>query len=131
MSIIKELGRFVTARYFSFGRPSVPRGARAMSDTPQPPPTFPLLAIGWQYLGVLLGIFAQPIIVQRKKGGPSDIRFDFASIGYLVASIVVAIVIFPGIYRPMPPATHPRFVQFCILFGAGIGWQAIFDSVVK
>lgn len=124
MSIFKNYFRF--GRHKPSGR-AVGVGSRATTLGGH----HPLLHISLQFVAIVMGIFAQPVVVQARHGGATAIDFSFAKSGWIVASLVIAIVVFPGAYRPQNPSPQPRFVQFCVLFGAGIGWQAIFDTVVK
>lgn len=118
--------------YFRFGRPRLTGRARALSAAATPlQGSHPLLPIKGQFLAIALGIFAQPLAAQLRRGSDPTIDFSFASFGWLVGSVVLAIIVFPAAYRPQAPSPQPGWVQFCVLFGAGVGWQATFDTVVQ
>jgi len=121
-------------RYFTFGR--APRnqfaGIAARAPTVETPPgEFPLLGVAAQFVAIAAGIFAQPLAAQARHNGGDTINFHFLTTGWFVASLVLAIIVFPGAYRPQAPSSQPRLVQFCVLFAAGIGWQATFDSLIR
>ena len=122
----------IVRNYFRFGRPRSTGRATALSGslTPQPG-SHPLLPVMLQFAAIVFGVFAQPLAAQVRHGNASAVDFGFVTTGWFIISLFIAVIVFPGAYRPQSPSPQPRFVQFCVLFGAGIGWQAIFDTIVK
>lgn len=114
--------------YFRFGRRPPQRDLQ--SDTEFQIEGHPLLMIWLQYIALFLGILAQPIIVQLKTNELNGINFEYISWHWAIISLILACLIFPGVYRPQNPSPHPRLVQFCILFAAGMGWQAMVNSLI-
>jgi|GEM_PF-3205484 len=114
--------------YFSFGRSGNGGSGRAEAMGGSQPTQYRLLNVYVQYLAVAAGVALQPLISQMLKGATIDLTY--LTSGILFGSLAIAMVIFPGAYRPSV-ATTPRFVQFCVLFGVGIGWQAIVQSMLQ
>lgn len=114
--------------YFTFGRGGQRSAGRAEAMSASASSREYKL-LGWfgQYIAVALGVALQPLISQMLKELPLDLGY-LTSIR-LIASLAIAMLIFPGAYRPAA-ATTPRFVQFCVLFGGGVGWQAIVQSML-
>jgi hypothetical protein len=81
-----------------------------------------------QYLGLLLGIAVQPYfqryMATNHWGGP-EIG------GWFAASLVIAIMAFPGIYKATLDAGKPLFVQLCVIFTSGTGWQTLVSTALK
>jgi hypothetical protein len=120
----------LTERYFQFGR-----RAAAASDpsvlTPAPTPTptpgtYPLLSIVAQYGALALGVFVEPLLHHLRKGG-GELTWQWS---HVLLSLAVAMLLIPGAYRPQSPSPQPRFLQFCVLFAAGVGWRATFDRLI-
>lgn len=76
-----------------------------------------------QYVAVALGVLVQPFYdaMRASAGKPS------ATLTWQVAifSLIVAAMIFPAIYRAAWNTQQPRFVQYCSIFAAGVGWQSL------
>ena len=83
-----------------------------------------------QYLALLAGIFVQPLFQQYMAGkGPT---WDAMHLGsWLFASLVIAVMAFPGIYKASFDPEKPVFVQLCVIFTAGTGWQTLVSGALK
>jgi hypothetical protein len=79
-----------------------------------------------QYLALLLGIMVQPYLQQYINTKHWHIEGIW---GWMIASVFIAIMAFPAIYKSALDPTKPIFVQFCVIFTAGMGWQTIVNVV--
>lgn len=83
-----------------------------------------------QWLTLLAGIIIQPYLESYKATGSWDFQIaDFW--GWLLFSVIVAFIIFPSIYKKAFDPEKPLAVLLAPIFTAGIGWEAIFGTVVK
>lgn len=106
-------------RYFDLT--SRDRQPRARSDAPKHAPWMP------QYLALLLGILVQPFFAEFQSTG----NWSFAGFGgWVFGSVIIAICIFPSVYRSALDPDRPIFVQFCLIFVAGMGWQSLFQTAL-
>jgi len=80
---------------------------------------------GLQYIAVLLGIIVQPYLAAYQSTGNWNIQGIW---GQVLASVIIGFVIFPSVYKNTIDPTNPPFVQFCLLFVAGMGWQNLLDG---
>ena len=89
-------------------------------NIPERPPVLP------QYLALAAGVATEPFVHQFTQ----DRTFDIAgAIGiHLLFGLIVAIVVFPGVYRNAFDPERPIFVQLCAIFASGIVWQSLFQS---
>ena len=113
-------------RYFDLASETRPGGARAIAtDGAKPAPWLP------QYVALLVGILVQPPFEQFRNTMPH--HWDLASItwGWVAFALIVAVVIFPGIYKSAFDPTKPLFLQLCAVFTAGLGWQALLETGIK
>lgn len=81
-----------------------------------------------QYIALVLGIFIQPYFDQYRATNQWNVDWSHA-VGWAVFSALVALFIFPTVYRKSFDAGQPIFVQFCVIFVAGIGWKTVFTTV--
>ena len=81
-----------------------------------------------QYAFLLLGITFQPIIENFHDG--QALLFNIGPSG-LIASMVIAILIFPAVYKASWDADKPIFVQLCTIFGVGVGWESIVGGFIS
>jgi hypothetical protein len=75
-----------------------------------------------QYLALAAGVAAEPFLarfIARQPLGLADI------LPQTVFGLIVAIIIFPGVYRNAFDPERPIFVQICAIFASGIGWQSM------
>jgi len=81
-----------------------------------------------QYLALLAGIAVQPYFLRYMTSGHwSPTGFW----GWILASLIIAVIAFPGVYKESLDATKPIVVQLCVIFTAGTGWQTIVSSALK
>jgi hypothetical protein len=109
--------------YFDLGSELRGRGPKATAKTRR---------IHWfpQYLALFLGIVIQPFF-QRYMAGVAQ-AWDPGGLGmWLGASIVIAVMAFPGVYKTSFDPEKPIFVQLCVIFTAGTGWQTLASSALK
>ncbi|MEM1366626.1 MAG: hypothetical protein AAGG02_01165 [Cyanobacteria bacterium P01_H01_bin.15] len=78
-----------------------------------------------QYLALLLGIIAQPFIQEYFVNGSWNLH---GLLSWIVASAFVAIMAFPSIYKSSFDPQKPIFVQFCVIFTSGMGWQSLLGA---
>ena len=81
-----------------------------------------------QYLALLCGIALQPHLQKYMATGRWDLDHFW---GWVVASGVIAIMAFPGVYRNSFDPKQPVFVQLCVIFTAGTGWQSLVSTALK
>ena len=83
-----------------------------------------------QYAALVLGILVQPYLENfRTTGRWLSLSSDLLSWGLF--SLIAGLVVFPGVYRKSFDVDQPKFVQFCIIFVAGIGWKTLFATASK
>jgi hypothetical protein len=116
------------SQYFDLG--AVTR-IRSQFD-PQNPPTIKQPA-AWlpQYIAVALGVAVEPFLHTyiATKHWFSNITPDL--LPQTVFGLMMAVLIFPGVYKSSFDPANPRFVQFCAIFATGIGWQSLFSTAAK
>src|SRR5262249_48056120 len=81
-----------------------------------------------QYLAVLAGIIAQPFIQRYMSSGVWDLKGFW---GWLTASVIIAVVAFPGVYKQSFDVEKPLPVQLAVIFATGMGWQSLVGAAVK
>lgn len=108
--------------------PPVPTSAAAPSVAPAPGPPGPQAPWLPQWLALLAGVCVEPVFnTYRLKG-----VLEFAPTwNWLLFSVVVAVIVFPGIYRNAFDPQKPLFVQLCAIFASGLGWQGLLETAVK
>jgi len=109
-------------------------GLQTMVDpaTPgTPAPTPPTFAPVWpQYIALVLGICADPFI--KSYIATKTFSLDLATLGPLLAfSIIMGIMVLPGVYRNSFAPDKPLLVQLAAIFTAGVGWQTLFEAAAK
>lgn len=107
------------ASYFDLGRDlrkGGPRDAAAAKPAVLP-----------QYLALAAGVVAEPLLHGYIANRSFAISWDQAW-QQLLFGLIVAIVIFPGIYRNAFDPERPFLVQLCAIFASGIGWQLLFQA---
>jgi hypothetical protein len=90
------------------------------------------VSIHWfpQYVALLFGILVQPFF-QKYMAGTNATWDPTQLVMWLFASVVIAVMAFPGIYRASFDAAKPIFVQLCVIFTAGMGWQTLANTAIK
>ena len=80
-----------------------------------------------QYIALFLGIVVQPSLQNYLNTG----KWDLSGLGgWVIAGIFIAAMALPAVYKNAFDNTKPIFVQFCVLFISGMGWQSLV-TVVK
>lgn len=108
-------------RYFDLASQYRRNGEYAVSETEEK-------KLKWlpQYIALLAGIMAQPYLQQYINTKVWKVEGIW---GWMIASVFIAIMAFPAVYKSSMDATKPIFVQFCVIFTAGMGWQTIVNVV--
>ena len=100
-------------------RPSQPVGfGKSLTE-------FPVLP---QYVALVLGIIAQPFLAKYASSQVWDIH---ALPGWIVFAVIIGVVIFPSVYTHSLDPSKTIFVQLCVIFAAGIGWQSVIQVAGK
>ncbi len=109
-------------QYFDLhSRPSVPKAVPPQGG-PRKPKAWP------QWIALLLGVIVQPALARYRETG----QFQF-SVGWqsVLFAAIVAVVIFPAVYRAAFDPDSPWLVKIAPIFTAGLGWEALFGAAVK
>jgi hypothetical protein len=81
-----------------------------------------------QYASLLVGIAVQPLFESYRLTGVWDTaRFP----NWFLFSMIVALLVFPAVYKNAYDPLKPVFVQLCSIFASGIGWQALMQTAIK
>lgn len=80
------------------------------------------------FMGLVAGIIAKPF-VDAYQGG--DIHTFNVTLPLIVFSCIVAIAIFPAVFRNSYDKENPGFVQLCVTFASGLGYQSLFTAATK
>jgi hypothetical protein len=81
-----------------------------------------------QYLALLAGIIVQPYFQRYMAGG----QWSLAGIwGWIAASVIIALMAFPAVYKASFDETKPLIIQFCVIFTTGTGWQTLVSTALK
>ncbi|NWL03630.1 hypothetical protein DM790_22655 [Flavobacterium collinsii] len=75
-----------------------------------------------QYIALLLGIMAQPLFKEYVEKNVIEFNPNFA---WIIGSSIISLMAMPAIYKNSIDPTKPLFIQLCVIFTAGIGWQNI------
>lgn len=110
-----------------------PAAGSTTADTTQPvpkakPDSPP--AVWPQWLALTLGVVVQPFLSNYRETGNWSIA-GFEPWGWLLFALIVAVILFPAIYRNAFDPTKPIFVQMIPIFTSGLGWEALFGAAVK
>jgi hypothetical protein len=87
----------------------------------------PKLYVAPQWIALVLGVLVQPFLATYQKTGHWQFN---GAIAWLPAALLIAIVIFPSVYRNSFDPSKPWIVQIIPLFTAGLGWNALFSAAV-
>jgi hypothetical protein len=110
--------------YFDLGSPARAfRKAMPVGEAPQTP-------IPWlpQYIALLIGIVVQPFFQRYMATGGWKLEGFW---GWLAGSAVLSAMAFPGVYKKTFDVERPLFVQLCVIFTAGTGWQTLVSTALK
>jgi hypothetical protein len=112
-------------RYFDLQSHRRPVHGPRRSDGPmQPAPVIP------QYLALAAGVAVQPFLSLYIEQRVWGITLT-ATLAQVAFGLVMAVCIFPGVYKNAFDPAKPLFVQLCAIFTAGIGWQSLFKTGAK
>jgi hypothetical protein len=81
-----------------------------------------------QWIALLLGVIVQPALAQYRVTGQFQFRVGWQAVLF---AAIVAIVIFPAVYRAAFDPDSPWLVKIAPIFTAGLGWEALFGAAVK
>jgi hypothetical protein len=81
-----------------------------------------------QWFALLAGVIIQPYLTSFRATGHWNFGNFFP---WVFFALIVAVVIFPAVYRASFDDSKPWFVHLCPIFTAGLGWEALFGTVVK
>jgi hypothetical protein len=88
------------------------------------PPPLPVLP---QYLALALGVAVQPFLNHYIETHQWNVSWG-AVIAQVVFGLLMAVCIFPAVYKNAFDPGKSLFVQLCAIFTAGLGWESIFKS---
>lgn len=108
-------------QYFDLVSDLRPRGAVGTSRGKKLPPVLP------QYIAVVLGILIQPFFSSYQESG--DWGFE-GILARLLFALIAGIVILPGVYKNSFDPEKPIFIQLCLLFVAGMGWESLLSTAI-
>ena len=112
-------------RYFDLASETRPKKAISVADgAGKPAPWIP------QYIALVLGIVVQPPFEHFRNTNPHVWAFQSIP-AWIPFALIVAVVIFPALYKNAFDPTKPIFVQLCTIFASGLGWQALLETAVK
>jgi len=81
-----------------------------------------------QYVALLLGIVVQPFFARFQETGSWSLELTW---GWILFAVIVGLVVFPAVYRRSFGADKPAFVQFCVTFAGGMGWESLLSTGAK
>lgn len=81
-----------------------------------------------QYFALLTGIVTQRFFQEYMTTGKWNLAGFWS---WLLAACIIAIMVFPGVYKKAFDPEKPLFIQICVIFTTGIGWQAVAGTALK
>jgi hypothetical protein len=81
-----------------------------------------------QYAALVAGVFAQPLLEGYRQSGSWDLSRAWARVPF---ALLVGLAVFPAVYRRTLDPEKPLFVQLCLIFAAGLGWQSLWALAVR
>jgi len=75
-----------------------------------------------QWIALYLGIVTQRFFADYIKTGAWHLAGFW---GWAIAGGVIALMAFPAVYKSSIDPEQNLFVQFCVIFAAGMGWQSM------
>ena len=83
-----------------------------------------------QWIAVFLGIVTQPYLSHFIQTRQFDLAAFLSSLisGSLIGSLLVAVLIFPGVYKNSFDPKSPLIVQFGTIFAMGAGYQSLLPT---
>jgi hypothetical protein len=80
-----------------------------------------------QYIALVSGITIQPFLATFQKSQTWDFN---GFLSWLIFALIIAVAIFPAVYRSAFDPSSNLFVQLCTIFSSGIGWQSLFATTI-
>jgi hypothetical protein len=77
-----------------------------------------------QFLCLFLGIVSNPFVTAYQNNQTNSYKGKI--IPLLVFSLIVAITIFPAVFKQIADNAEPQFIQLCVTFASGLGYQSLF-----
>ena len=109
-------------RYFDLVSNLRPTAATATARGKKLPPIWP------QYVVLVLGVLIQPFLAAYQQTR----AWNFTGLaGRLLFAVIVGIVILPGVYKNSFDPEKPLFIQLCLLFVAGMGWESLLRTAMS
>jgi hypothetical protein len=110
-------------KYFDLASEIRPATAGAYADTGE-------TTFHWapQYLALLVGIITQRFFTIYIQTGSWNLGGFW---GWFVASVILALMAFPAVYKATFDPKKPLFVQLCVIFASGMGWESLVDVGAK
>ncbi len=86
----------------------------------------------FQWLALLIGVLIQPFFSYYKENGNiDDWSAAYKNWEFIIFAVIVAIIVFPAIYRKAFDSDRPAWIQLIPIFTAGLGWQTLVDSAIS
>jgi len=95
------------------------------ASKPAIPPRPPVVP---QYLALAAGVAAEPFVHRLIAHRPLDLSGMWEQILF---GLLIALIVFPGVYRNAFDPERPIFVQLCAILASGIGWQSLFQAATQ
>ncbi len=92
--------------------------------TPSKPNSF------FQWIALLIGVLIQPFFSFYKEHGSIIWNEAYKNKEFMIFAVIVAVIVFPSIYRKAFDSDRPKWIQMIPIFTAGLGWQTLVDSAV-
>ena len=106
------------ASYFDLTAGLAERRAMAPIKLERPP-------VSPQYVALATGVAAEPFVTRFIAHQPLGLAAILPQIAF---GLMIATILFPGVYRNAFDPERPILVQLCAIFAAGIGWQSLFHA---
>ena len=81
-----------------------------------------------QYVALLFGVVLQPLFAHYQMKGVWEFH---GLLGWILFAAIVAVIIFPAVYKNSFDPEKPIVVQFCTIFAGGMGWESFLKTAVK
>jgi hypothetical protein len=88
------------------------------------------LQLHWlpQYVALVIGVFFQPLYKSFMETQSIHLEHVWMWAG---VSIFIGLIIFPVVYKGSFDPTKPIFVQLCVIFTGGLGWQSLIGTAMQ
>ncbi len=113
-------------RYFDLNAAARAKGVAAVAPGG---PTGPTTISAWiQYAVLVAGILIEPSFTAYQTNHSWVWPYGW---GYLLFSVIVGVIIFPGVYRRTFDDENPSLVSLGPIFTSGLGWQSLLATAVS